>query len=90
MAHHPSAFTHALAAVAMLVEGVDEVAIIGDRADLVEAVRSAFRPNLVLAWGEPYDSPLWEDRKDGFAYVCRSYACKQPTADAAELVAQLG
>jgi uncharacterized protein YyaL (SSP411 family) len=89
MAHHPSAFTHALAAVAMLVEGVDEVAVIGDRPDLVAAVQRAFRPNAVLAWGEPYDSPLWEYREDGHAYVCRNYACKQPATSVDELLDQL-
>ena len=25
----------------------------------------------MLAWGEPFDSPLWEGRRDGFAYFCR-------------------
>ena len=30
-----------------------------------------WRPDTVLAWGEPYDSPLWDGRRDGFAYVCR-------------------
>jgi uncharacterized protein YyaL (SSP411 family) len=32
----------------------------------------------VLAWGEPYDSPLWGDREEGYAYVCRDYACQLP------------
>ena len=40
----------------------------------------------MLAWGEPYDSPLWEGRRDGFAYVCRDYACQVP-ADSAEVLA---
>ena len=39
---------------------------------------SAWRPDVVLAWGEPYDSPLWEARVDGLAYVCRDYACQAP------------
>jgi hypothetical protein len=43
----------------------------------------------VLAWGEPYDSPLWEGRADGHAYVCRNYACQAPVTDADALVAQL-
>ena len=25
-----------------------------------------------------YDSPLWDDRSEGFAYVCRDYACQAP------------
>jgi uncharacterized protein YyaL (SSP411 family) len=89
MAHHPTAFTHALAAVDMLVSGVDEIAIVGDRPDLLEVVRSAYRPNAVVAWGEPYDSPLWEHRDDGFAYVCRHFACQAPASTPEELAAQL-
>ena len=38
-------------------------------------------PNAVLAWGERYDSPLWEGRDDGRAYVCQGYACQLPAAD---------
>ena len=37
-----------------------------------------WRPDLVLAWGEVYESPLWEGRRDGFAYVCRDYVCEIP------------
>ena len=39
----------------------------------------------MLAWGEPYDSPLWANRPDGAAYVCRRYVCEAPTTDADEL-----
>ena len=37
-----------------------------------------YLPNAVLAWGEPYDSPLWYGRRDGLAYVCRDYHCEAP------------
>lgn len=43
----------------------------------------------MLAWGERYDSPLWEGRDDGRAYVCRSYTCQLPTDEVATLEAQL-
>jgi uncharacterized protein YyaL (SSP411 family) len=89
MAHVPTAFTHALAAVDMLVSGIDEVAVVGARPDLVAAVQRAYRPNTVLAWGEPYPSPLWQDRVDGVAYVCRNYACQLPAKDVAQLLEQL-
>ncbi|HZN15217.1 MAG TPA: thioredoxin domain-containing protein [Acidimicrobiales bacterium] len=89
MAHHPTAFTHALAAVDLLVSGIDEIAVIGSRPDLVAEVQRAYRPNAVLAFGEPYDSPLWQDRTDGMAYVCRHYACKLPAATVEELREQL-
>jgi hypothetical protein len=43
----------------------------------------------VLAWGEPYESPLWHDRPSGFAYVCRQYVCKAPVDDAEALISEL-
>ena len=43
----------------------------------------------MLAWGERYDSPLWESRTDGLAYVCRQYACAAPQGDVDGLRAQL-
>src|SRR5581483_9405637 len=86
----PIAFTNALAAVDLLVSGVSEVAIVGDRPDMVAAVQTRFEPNAVLAWGEPYPSPLWEGRQPGLAYVCRNYACQAPVDDPAALLEQLG
>ena len=86
----PSAFSHAMAAIDLRRSGITEIAIVGDRPDLLEVVRERWRPNAVLAWGEPYDSPLWESRTDGFAYVCRDFACQQPVDTAEALRAQLG
>ena len=43
----------------------------------------------MLAWGERYDSPLWESRVDGLAYVCRHYACQAPQDTPDGLRAQL-
>ena len=85
----PSAFSNAMAAVDMVANGTTEIAVVGDRPDLVHAVRSRWLPNAVLAWGKPYDSPLWEQRDDGFAYVCRHYACQIPAKDVDTLLAQL-
>jgi uncharacterized protein YyaL (SSP411 family) len=62
----------------MRQRGLTEVAIVGDRPDLVRLARAVWRPDVVLAWGEPYESPLWEGRPEGFAYVCRDYACQAP------------
>ena len=90
LAHSPTAVTHALAAVDLVVGRTTEIAVVGDRPDLVEAVRSRFLPDAVLAWGEAYPSPLWEERKPGFAYVCRNYACQAPVAAVDDLLAQLG
>ena len=85
----PAALGHLLAAVDLRRAGITEVAIVGDRPDLVGAVHRAYLPTTVLAWGEPYPSPLWDGRKDGLAYVCRDYACQAPVAAVDELMAQL-
>jgi uncharacterized protein YyaL (SSP411 family) len=86
---HPTAFGHALAAVELIARGTTEVVVTGDRPDLVAAVHRQYLPNAVLAWGERYDSPLWEGRVDGHAYVCHHYACQLPTDAVASLEAQL-
>ena len=89
MARQPTAFAHLLEAVDLATAGTTEVVITGDRPDLVAAVEERYLPNAVLAWGERYGSPLFEERADGLAYVCRNYACKLPTGDVDELVTQL-
>ena len=86
---HPTAFGHLLQAVDMHAEGLDEIVVVGDRPDLVAEARARYRPNSVLAWGEPYPSPLWAGRQPGFAYVCRQYTCQTPAATPAELAARL-
>jgi uncharacterized protein YyaL (SSP411 family) len=87
---HPTAFAHLLGAVDLLDSGITEVAVVGDRPDLVAEVQHRYLPNAVLAWGEPYESPLWHAREDGLAYVCRDFACQAPVADVEALAAQLG
>jgi uncharacterized protein YyaL (SSP411 family) len=89
VASHPTAFTNALAAVDLVVSATTEIAVVGDRPDLVAAVQRPYQPNAVLAWGEPYPSPLWEGRRDGLAYVCRNFACLAPVDSAADLLADL-
>ena len=69
--------------------GPATIAIVGDRRDLVDAVVRGYRPNAVLTWGERYDSPLWDQREDGLAYVCRDFACKAPVSTTEDLLAQL-
>ncbi len=87
---HPTAFSRALAGADMVASGVTEIAVVGEIDELVRAVQRRYLPNAVLAWGEPYPSPLFDDRKDGLAYVCRDYACQAPVSDVDSLVAQLG
>jgi uncharacterized protein YyaL (SSP411 family) len=81
---HPTAFGHVLAAVDLLASGTTEIVVSGDQRELVAAVHRRYLPNAVLAWGEPYPSPLWEGRDQPAAYVCRDYVCALPvtTVDA--------
>jgi uncharacterized protein YyaL (SSP411 family) len=94
LTRHPAAFTNHLAAVDLIVSGVTEVAVTGEREDLVGAVAARYLPNAVLAWGEPYDSPLWEGRTTpataNKAYVCRDHTCEAPVDDLDSLLEQLG
>jgi uncharacterized protein YyaL (SSP411 family) len=86
---HPTAFGHVLAAVDLAVRGTTEIVVAGDRPDLLTVARHRFLPDAVLAWGERYESSLWDGREDGRAYVCQSYACKLPAETAEDLEAQL-
>jgi uncharacterized protein YyaL (SSP411 family) len=69
--------------------GPTEVAITGKRGELVSYLQSQWLPTVVLAWGETFDTPLFTDRRDGLAYVCRQYACQAPATSRDELVAAL-
>ena len=61
----------------------------GDRPDLVDSLRGRWLPTTVIAWGEPYDSPVWQQRRDGHAYVCREWSCLAPSTDPDALIASL-
>jgi uncharacterized protein YyaL (SSP411 family) len=86
---HPLAFGHLLAAVDLVADGVVEVAVAGEREDLVQVVQRRYLPRVVLAWGERYASPIWEGRQDGLAYVCRNFACLQPVSEPVALAEQV-
>jgi uncharacterized protein len=73
-----SQFSNALVAADLRRRGLTEIVIVGDRPDLLRLAQAIWRPDTVLAWGEPYDSPLWHDRREGFAYVCRDHTCQAP------------
>ncbi|HKH87206.1 MAG TPA: thioredoxin domain-containing protein [Acidimicrobiales bacterium] len=103
LATAPSAFPELLAAVALLEDGPIEIVIAGDRADLLHAARRRFLPGAVLAWRSTeslesaavggglsrFESPLFEGRRDGFAYVCRRGACLAPVDSVDDLLAAL-
>ena len=74
----PGQHSNALVAADLRLRGITEVVIVGDRPELVRLAQSVWRPDTVLAWGEPYESPLWQERREGFAYVCRDYSCQAP------------
>ena len=89
---HPEAFAHLLRTIDFHLSPTKEVALVGDDlSELAGVVRSEHRPHLVLAAG-PEDSdtpPLLQGRTavEGkpTAYVCESFTCKQPVADAPAL-----
>jgi uncharacterized protein YyaL (SSP411 family) len=89
LGRHPTAFAHLVLAADLLARGFTEVVVTGDRTDLVAEFRRTWRPDAVIAWGEPTGSPLWTGRAPDLAYVCRNYACQVPAADVATLAGQL-
>ena len=100
LTRYPTGFANWLSAAHLVVEGIEELAIVGppeaeDTRSLVEAV-SGYRPTVVLAVSaEPANSavPLLADRAmiDGrpTAYLCRDFACRLPVTSADALLAQL-
>jgi uncharacterized protein YyaL (SSP411 family) len=55
----------------------------------VEEAQRRYLPRAVLASGDALDSPLWQGREPGRAYVCEGFACKQPASTVDELARQL-
>ncbi len=86
---HPLAFSHLAAAVDLYGRGTTEVVVPGDASALVATAQQRWLPTGVVAWGEPYPSPLWEGREEGRAYVCRQFTCQAPVAEPAALAAAL-
>ncbi len=75
----PTAFCNYLLSLHTYHVGITQIVITGDRPDLLAHVRSTWRPTAVLAWGQTYDSPLWQHRTPHLAYVCRDYSCNTPS-----------
>jgi uncharacterized protein YyaL (SSP411 family) len=103
MAEHPAAAGQMLVALDFHLGPAAEVAVVGPAGDAetdraVAAVRSAFRPNQVLAFHDPATGPapdLIPLLKDKPAvggrvtvYVCENFACREPLVGA-EAVAQV-
>jgi uncharacterized protein YyaL (SSP411 family) len=81
----PSAFCNFLLAVRQRHLGFTEVVIPDSHPSMLDVVYETWRPSLIVAHGERHSSPLWEGRDNGFAYVCRNYACSYPASTPAEL-----
>jgi uncharacterized protein len=93
---HPESFAHFLLALDFDLAQVREVALVGaDVTELAAAVRSEYRPHLVLAAGpEGAEAPpLLAGRTlvDGrpAAYVCENFTCQLPVTSPAELRSEL-
>jgi uncharacterized protein YyaL (SSP411 family) len=99
-AQHPGGFAQWLIAYQLASSPIDEIAIVGDpqapdTKALLAVARDGYRPQQVVAVSSTPESsavPLLKDRTaiDGraTAYLCRGFACRQPTTDPAELAAQ--
>ncbi len=85
VAQHPTGFGHLLGALDIYHNGSTEVLVTGNRPDLLETVNSSFIPNLVLAWGESFSGPLWENRTGDQAWVCRDFKCELPVSTPEDL-----
>jgi uncharacterized protein YyaL (SSP411 family) len=88
----PSAFAHLLRALDFQLAPVKEVALIGDDlTELAAAVRSDYRPHLVIAGGPEGSEtpPLLRDRTQvegkPAAYVCEHFTCQTPVSTAEHL-----
>ncbi len=90
---NPMAFAGMVAAADLARRGLTEVVVTGDRPDLLAAIRARYLPGVVVAWGEQFDSPIWEGRTgpstSGLAFVCHDYACRAPASNAEDLAVQL-
>jgi uncharacterized protein YyaL (SSP411 family) len=85
VAKAPGGVSNALLAMHLRQRGLVELVVPGDAPELVRVAQVLWRPDLVMAWGEPYDSPLWEGRTDGHAYLCRAHVCERPVTEPEEL-----
>lgn len=85
----PTAVSAGLLALGLRHQGISELVITGDRPDLVRVAHSVWRPDVVIAWGEPLDSSLRAHRQPDTAYLCRNSVCEAPQTTPEGLRAQL-
>ena len=94
LAVSPASFAGTAVAVDFLSAPRRQVVVSSADPALVRPVWARYLPSTVLAWGEPYPSPLWEGRDDagaaGQVFVCEGYTCLLPVRDADQVDALLG
>ena len=101
MRQYPQAFAEALNATDMLVQGIAEVALVGDVdgvRDLLKVTGEIYRPNLIVALA-PEDVPgettipllNYRSQRGGqpTVYVCRNFTCKMPVTQPDDMRALL-
>lgn len=81
----PSAFCNFTATIRHRHLGFTELVVPDSNPELLAVAYENWKPSLVVAHGQAHDSPLWEGRESGYAYVCRNYACALPAKNADEL-----
>jgi uncharacterized protein YyaL (SSP411 family) len=102
IAQAPTGFGQWLIAASFILSEPQELAIVGEpegagTAAMLDALRGAYRPNLVVAAGREPDGetiallaqrPMIEEKAT--AYLCRRFMCKAPVTAPEQLLAQLG
>jgi uncharacterized protein YyaL (SSP411 family) len=99
---HPASFPQMLCALDFLYGKPQEIVLVGSPADarvFLERLREGFNPNKVVLLTEDGEgdiallAPVTRGKKlqngQPTAYVCQDFACKQPTTDPQEMLAQL-
>ena len=98
---YPQALGHVAGVADSLVNGIVQVALVGDPSEaafraLTARLFMTFVPSMVVAGGSPADGAqpsLMNDRVSiqgrPTAYVCRGFSCDLPTTDPDELGRQL-
>lgn len=96
---YPQAFGEALNAVDMLVNGLAEVAVIGEPGEpatdgLLDVIDEAYRPNVIIALAResvPGEATIpllsYRTQRDDqpTVYVCRNFACEMPVTSAEDV-----
>ena len=82
---YASGFGRMLAAADFLIGPSNEIAIVGDPAGFLPALRKLYLPRAVVAAGTTSTTALLQNRpmidQKPTAYICENFTCKQPVTD---------